>query len=235
MAAGMPTLGEVLAARGQTKEELQTELGTFGIELADETMKRFSVNRPIPKKWGSVLGYAAAAPEDGSPGPDASTIPPGRAGERSPTEPTGAKQAPLPIPVGAIAAERIANTYGLFGGLASMAAGEPRIAQVVDAYSTDIGQAWVRAAEENEFARRVVMLMSAGGATGELVMVHLVLVGGLLYVTGRGPGFGGLYAHRFGPPPPQKPPAGAAADGGAGAGDAPPEPAVGDAPGAVAA
>lgn len=226
-ATGLPTVGEYLEQTGLTRDEMRARLEQSGFAGA-----RLNPAKQIPQKWASTLGLAAAEPDDSSPGPDAANLPPGRAGERSPTQPEGAKVAPLPVAIGQVAAERIASTYGLIGGVASMAAGNVKVAQVVDAYSTPIGEAWVRAAEENEFARRVVQLMSAGGATGELVTMHLVLVGGLLYVTGRAPAFAGLYSRRFGPPPPVTP---TTEPPRAGAGDEAADAAVGDAPSAAAA
>jgi hypothetical protein len=212
----LPTVGEYLEATGQTRETLRERLQLAGIEVSAD---RTRPSRQLSPAWADVLGIAPdpGAPGDGSPGADGTgSPPPGRSGERPPSEPPGAKQAPLPVQVGQLAAERIAQTYSFVGAGASMATGLPQVAAVFDAYSPTIGAAWVKAAEENEFARRVVTLMSAGGATGELVMAHVVLVGGLLYVSGRADTLGGLYGQRFGPPPPRivaEPRAGDAAAG----------------------
>jgi hypothetical protein len=222
------TIGEYLDRTKLTREGLAERLQLAGVAVSDPR-RAFSPSKRIPKSWGAALGIGAASLDaDDDSSSSATTPPPGREGERPPTEPAGAKQAPLPIEVGQLAAERIAQTYAFIGAGVGTASGNVRIGQVFDAYSPEIGKAWVRAAEENEFARRVVTLMSAGGATGDLVMVHVVLVGGLLYVSGRAPALEGLYGRRFGPPPVFVEPGAAAGD--AAAGDP-----VGDAAGATQA
>jgi hypothetical protein len=39
--------------------------------------------------------------------------------------------------------------------------------------------------------------MQSGGPVGELVIAHLILVGGFVYVSGRGPDLDFLYAGKF--------------------------------------
>lgn len=233
-ANGRPTVGEVLEARGLTRDELYAVVTAGGSRMTRANFDKMSRGKTIPKSWAAALGYDAELPLDGDASGSGGTggaDPSGRAGERPPIEPEGARQQPVPAALRGLAVERIASTYGFLGGLGGMLSGNEAVPKVVDAYSSPIAEAWLRAAEENEFAARVVKLMTAGGATGELVTMHLILVGGLLYVTGRAPAFEGLYGARFGPPPvvpaarPERAPSAdeAAAD------------AVGDAAGAAAA
>lgn len=209
-----PSLGEVLSDLGMSKAEFHDLMVSRGVEMAP-SFDKYSITRPIQKRWAEALGIAA--PPKVPSGDEDPLAAAGTRAERPPTEPAGARQAPLPVAIGEIAAERIAGAYDLFGTAASSFTGNPRIGGVVSAYSTEIGKAWVRAAEENQYAAAVVRFISAGGATGELVMVHVVLISGLLYVTGRAPALQGLYGARFGPPPVAATPAGA---NGAAAGDA---------------
>jgi hypothetical protein len=187
----MPTLGEYLEQTGTTREELLVLLTERGVELKPSHSK-MALSRPLPKRWLDALGIADQQTLDDEP-----TV----RDRFGPSEPPGAKQAPLPVAVGQLAAERISSAYAMIGGGVGAAIGEPKVGEVFGAYSDPIGAAWVKAAEENEFAARVVKLASAGGATGELVTMHIVLVGGLLYVTGRAPALSGLYSRRFGAPP----------------------------------
>lgn len=200
-----------------------------------------------PKEWAEALrlnGAAADPPvetqssesrvlfEDEPPFSGDDT---GSSSESPPTPPTGAK-IELPPSARTVAAERIRQAYGIIGYGASVATQNRGISVVTDAYSPAIAEAWLRAAEENEFCRRVVAMMSAGGAAGELVLCHVIWIGGLLYVSGRIPNVGGLYGRfdgfRVVSAPEQ-------------AGEAPPDPydaarqgaagPVGDAPAAAAA
>lgn len=220
------TVRELLEARNISRDELATLLAEHGIATTADALQPA---RPIRKRWAVALGLASPPPASseyvgaqGTPESD----PLGRPDERPPREPAGAKQAPLPVAITQIAKERIAGTYGLVGEGVAMATGNAAVGQVFGAYSDPIADAWLKAAEENEFAARVVKLMSAGGATGELVTMHIVLVGGLLYVTGRAPALEGLYGRRFGPPPIVKP---ARASGNGSSADASADDAVGDA------
>lgn len=228
------TNGELLDALGWTAEDLELFLSTSGLEPNRSQLRRSK--RPL-RRWEDA--FAALPIPDSTPlgaddgaGGEPSPVDGGRRdGERPPTPPPGARIAPLPATITALAEERIAHAYGFIGGGVGMATGNPQIPRVVDEYAPAIGRAWVKAAEENEFARRVVTMMSAGGATGELVMAHVIMVGGILYVSGRAPALAGIYGHKFGPPSvvaPQE--RGGGGDGADGAGDA-----VGDAAGSPTA
>ncbi len=94
--------------------------------------------------------------------------------------------------------DRIAKAYGAIGAGASMLTQNQGYAVVADAYSRDLADAWVAAAQENANVARIVAFMESGGPVGELVIAHLILVGGFVYVSGRGPALDFLYAGKFG-------------------------------------
>lgn len=148
-------------------------------------------NREMPVKWCEKLGVPFDAEAAGaererfvSTTREQETDPP------RPHDPDAVRDAPrasLPaaVPDGSVARERIASLYGGLGFALAARTGNPGYQAVVDDQAPHIADAWLKAAEENEFARRVVAMMSAGGATGELVMAHAVMVMGLAYVSGR--------------------------------------------------
>lgn len=195
------TAREYVDANGLTLQEFSD---IVGVPLAN--VQRMT-KRPMPNTWADKLGPGAKRQADDV--PHAPGEPPPVRPERdepvTPNPPPGARLAPVPVDVGVAAAGRIADAYRFIGGGVATATGEQAIAQVVDGYAPDIGKAWVAAAQENEFARRVVNLMSAGGPMGDLVMAHVILIGGVLYVTGRAPALAAVYRHRFGDPPPPPP------------------------------
>ena len=106
-----------------------------------------------------------------------------------PTMPQGAKiaEASKAIVNHRAAVERIAMFYGTIGSGASIATGNKGIEDVFDAYAMDLAQGWVSAAPESKFAARVVALANSGGPMGDLVFAHIILVFGLIYVSGNGP------------------------------------------------
>ena len=212
--------------QGRTSADVAAELSdALGRPIKASTVTMWGGRPSPPKAWADALGISPdPAPE--SPPREAATaagedLPPEglrREHEQRPKPPQGA---PIAIPVETIAKKRIAETYGLFGAAATQLTGNRGISRVVDDSSPHIADAWIAAAQENDFARRVVNLMSAGGAVGELVSAHIIMVGGLLYVTGRFPDVGLYGRYRQYRPIEQPPPTGEGHDGAAanGAGD----------------
>jgi hypothetical protein len=167
-----------MEAHGLDDETLAAELSTkLGKEIKPGGVKRFSHYNKIPKTWAEALSIPPSNEAQSEEGTDA----PQRPSSAPPTAPPGSK---MLLPAGDVARERIAQTYGLIGGGISAATGNKGYSIVVDDCAPGIAAAWLKAAEENDFARRVVSLMSAGGATGELVLTHIILVSGLMYVSG---------------------------------------------------
>lgn len=169
----------------------------------------------LREDWAAALGLSTlsgqpddlAEPSDGlfGPGLDPDAAGAARASEQPPRPPSAEKvqQAPLPVSLSALAEERIARAYGLIGYGASVGTGVPGIAKVTDDCAPNIARAWVRAADQSEFARRVVEFATSGGATGELVLVHAFWIAGILYVSAAIPNVGGLFdkytRHRLAP------------------------------------
>lgn len=169
--------------------------GISDVELAERLGRdvrgvRGMKSREIPKGWARQLGVvfdedaAAVERERYVQGAKAAS----RAGDEPPTAPDPSKveRAALPAVVDpSVAQERIAALYGGIGFAVSQRTGNAGYAAVTDEQAPAIARAWVKAAEENEFARRVVALMGSGGTLGELAMAHVVWVMGLAYVSGR--------------------------------------------------
>jgi hypothetical protein len=185
--------------------------GIDDLQLAERLGKqvrgvRSMLNREVPRGWCEILDLpfdapAAAIERERFTGPrktrDTDDQPP-RPHDDSAVQ--DAPRAALPaIADSSIAEERIAQLYGGLGFALSSRSGNPGYQLCVDDQAPHIARAWVKAAEENEFARRVVAMMSSGGATGELVMAHAVMVMGLAYVSGRS-SFDplGTYARKYG-------------------------------------
>jgi hypothetical protein len=93
--------------------------------------------------------------------------------------------------------DRIAKFYGAIGAGASMISQNDGYGLVADAYSGDLADAWIAAARQNENVARIVAFLESGGPVGELVIAHFILVGGMVYVSGRGPDLDFLYAGKF--------------------------------------
>ena len=172
---------------GLTDDELAERLGR------DVRGVRGMKNREIPRGWAEQLGVdfdvqAAAAERDrlqasAKPRREHDTEPP-RPHDPDAVRPTPGP--PLPATTDTSAAqERIAAVYSGVGFAVSTRSGNPGYAAVTDDQAPALARAWVKAAEENELARRVVALMGSGGAGGELVMAHVVWIMGLAYVSGR--------------------------------------------------
>jgi hypothetical protein len=88
--------------------------------------------------------------------------------------------------------------YGAIGAGVAIATRNDGYGKVADAYSHDLARAWIAAAKENEQVAKIVSFLESGGPVGELVIAHVVLVGGFIYVSGRGPDLDFLYAGKFG-------------------------------------
>lgn len=150
------------------------------------------LKRELPKPWAAAFGLDASDGGDSDPTSE-SPVETGR----PPRMPEGAPRAPLPAVASSVAKERLTELYGLVGFMGTRISGHEGVKVVSDDYAPHIADAWLKAAEENEFARRVVRLVSAGGAVGELVTVHVIWLLAILYVTGRTDDPTGLLARKY--------------------------------------
>ncbi len=208
------TVGELIDEYGG-RGPLLAELRARGRSLKD-IHSLGGRQKPVPSSWRRALELDDPA---ASPGSAAGAAAPGfddaagglgdvGAGERQtetpPVAPAGAKVQPSALQVRGFARDRIAKTYRFVGtGLAMGADPEGAnsdsgpgggIVAAWDNFAPPIADAWIAAAEEgNVLARRFVELMSAGGTMGEVVTLHVGLIGTTLYVMGQIPEVGPLF------------------------------------------
>lgn len=190
----MTTLAEYMQAEGLTDEEMAERISErLGRPIKPVTVRANRYRGLLPKAWVSALGLEDADPASGGAGAGDAT----RSAERAPRMPRDGVMAPTPALLTAVAKERITATYETVGFAVSKLTEQPGIKVVTDDYAPAIADAWIRAADESEFARRVVRLISSGGAVGELVTVHLIWLLGIAYVTGRVDDPTGLLARKY--------------------------------------
>lgn len=190
---------DYLEQEGMTLEELTGRLGELGVAKRrgaskgePYTVDDVSHYTDMPRSWAKALEV------DGTGGgEDASQR--AQEGLRAPRMPAGAPLAPKPPILADVARDRISALYETAGYAGSIVLEAPGVRVVTDDYAPHIASAWVKAAEENEFAARVVRLMSSGGAVGELVTCHLLWLLGIVYVTGRVDDPTGLLARKYRP------------------------------------
>lgn len=190
-------LSEYRARKGYTYEELATEVSEkLGKPISVQGARLYCARKKIPPAWAAALGLDAEPPAEevsGSSthpenGPDLGRV---RSESEPPKPPDSAHVAPIVAPKSgdfAFVQGRIAQCYNLAGAGVSMVSGNDGYAVVFAEYSPYIAEAWIKAADEGSgIAKKVVELAKAGGATGELVSAHLILIGGILYVGDKAP------------------------------------------------
>lgn len=181
---------------GDVAERMSDLLGRdVKVELVDAYAQRTQLDK-IPQAWVSALGLEPLEADPSGEGTGAGSFS-DRSAERAPRMPPGAPKAKPPAVLATVAKERLSATYETIGYAAGLILEEPGIKVVTDDYAPHIAEAWLKAAEENEFAARVVRLMSSGGAMGELVTVHILWILGIAYVTGRVDDPTGLLARKY--------------------------------------
>lgn len=225
-------LAEYMQREGKSAEDISNTLhALIGKRIGPAHVKMWAGRKDPPKQWVEALGLGSASPggsADAGPEIDGE-----RETESSPRPLADSKLAPVTVP--GFARKRIAATYAFVGSGLGMALGNEGVGQVWDDSSDPIAQAWLQAAESSDFARKFVTMMTAGGPMGEVVMLHVMMLGGTLYCLGQFPEVG-LYGQYRKYRPKPRPPAGVAGqphDNGAAA-----QPAgsfVGDAEGEAAA
>lgn len=199
-------LGQWMDREGLTDDEVADRLTVhLGREVKPLTVRLRTGKAATPPEWAQVLGVDTSddpKPDDvydavtASPTEEA---PSHREGIEPPRKPPGANHRPAPggqTDYGMVR-ERIAKAYAAMGAGASMITQNQGYGAVADAYSNDLAAAWVAAAKENENVAKIVAFMDSGGPVGELVIAHLILVGGWVYVSGRGPALDFLYHGKF--------------------------------------
>lgn len=183
-----------MARKFLAPEEVAADLSDkLGKKITTQSVVLWSKKPKTPKAWAAALDLDA----DPNPDPPLDSEPGnltfGARTEDEPPKPPSGSTAPItdPAPKGgefAFVQTRIAQCYNMAGAGVSMASGNEGYSVVFSMYSPDIAEAWIKAAQDgNPVAKRIVAIASAGGATGELVTAHLVLLGGILYVGDKAP------------------------------------------------
>lgn len=190
--------------KGLTNEAIAEQLSALlGRPMSAAGVALHANRKVTPKAWAQALGL----PEDErdeepqesfvdappvSPGPFAEAEPP--------SPPASARFAPTPPSptVSGTVEGRIQDFYGMIGagvGLVTQNEGYPAL---FDDYSPKLAQAWIAAGRENQNVAKILRFLESGGPVGELIICHALLVGGLIYVSGRAPALGTLYERKFG-------------------------------------
>lgn len=181
---------------GLSQEDLAERLSErLGREVKPSRVARLEKEKPkmLPKSYRDALGLD----ETNRPPDEALFAPDPPPGAHIPMRDPAATELPS-LELQAGIAGRIQQAYGAIGAGVALISGNDGVSVVFDSYSPEISRAWVQAAEQNEHCRRIVEFMQSGGAVGELVVCHLLLLVGLLYVTGRGPDLGVLVGAKRG-------------------------------------
>jgi hypothetical protein len=210
----MGALRDYRELHGLSREQLADELTeALGRPVKPSTIANYESRSPnrLPKSWQRVLTLAGPSPSVGIDEPAAWAGDPvssqSQTGVREgePPRPPDGVRPPTAASVSAgpsgefsMVRDRIAKAYSAIGAGASMLTQNNGYSAVADAYSNDLARAWVAAAQENQNVKRIVEFMESGGPVGELVVAHLILVGGFVYVSGRGPALDFLYQGKFG-------------------------------------
>lgn len=150
-------------------------------------------DRNLPKSWLDALElerpeFIQESPDGGS----GDAVEPGGAAPGT----GGSSPSSLPVPVelpfdGLEARKRIELVYVGVGEGVSRAMRDPRVAIVFRQHAPALAEKWIAAAKQNARIATVVTYVTAGGATGDLIIAHVMLVMSLLVITGKVP-IGGI-------------------------------------------
>ncbi len=209
-------LGKFIDAKGWSYDETaETISALIGKPVKPNTVKLWSgMKRNPPQTWVAALGIDLDSPTGGAAPaeeiPFDFTQPPPTVGEppsfEPPTDPAGPRTIPMreqgPAPLGSEYGDvrnRIAQAYGAIGAGMTMVTHNDGYAVTFDTYKDNLAAAWVAAAKDNKNVARIVEFMESGGAVGELVVAHIILTFGLVYVSGRAPALGSIYGKKLEP------------------------------------
>lgn len=185
----------------------------LGRRITPGGIQRYENYSYVPKPWAAALGIDPGV-QQAKPGPAREyELPdlgegqsPDSVGGRQddpPMMPPGGRQvAPTPQPAGpggdfSLVRDRISKAYNAIGAGVSMATRNDGYAKVTETYSPDLAKAWTDAAKENANVAKIVAFMESGGPVGELVVCHVILVLGFVYVSGRAPALATIYGGKF--------------------------------------
>jgi len=196
---------------GLSREEVAAQLSErLGRPIKPGGVRRYENYDKLPKSWVEALGLtsdvdpAAGDTFDFGPGDDGPLGPLGRPEDEPPAPPPGARiagpPARPPAPGGTpftTGADRLAKAYEAIGAGVSMATRNNGYSAVASHYAPDLAKSWQKAAESDPNVAKIVRFMESGGPVGELVIAHVILVLGFVYVSGRGPQLDFIFGSDF--------------------------------------
>jgi hypothetical protein len=199
-------VGRHMQENDRSEEELAVDLSALlGRKITPAGVRVMSRRKNAPKSWVDALGLApeeegAASFLTDEPQQGDFDSPLTREDDNPPTAPSGDKiiRPARPGVPNLSAKKRIEMAYGAIGSGATLLTGNRGYEGVAESYAPEIAQAWISAAEQNERVAKIVRFMESGGAVGELVVCHVLLVLGLVYVSGKGPQLDFIYGSKFG-------------------------------------
>ena len=204
----MNALHSYMEERGRTADEVAVDLtALLGKQISPAGVRLWSKKAKPPKAWVDALGLEEPQPyleeevffEDS--GAVIEDDPRGTRDTATPPSPPDGAKVVRPTPGRAplvTAKQRISMAYGAVGTGMSLITQNDGYEKVAESYAPELANAWIAAAETNERVAKIVRFMESGGPVGELVVSHVILVLGLVYVSGRGPQLDFLYGSRFG-------------------------------------
>jgi hypothetical protein len=186
-------LGRYLESTNRTTDEVAVDLSALlGKPITAQSVLLWSRRRKPPKAWAAALSLPdeVADPQEERYLDD--DVPAGTErllrDDDAPPAPLDPSRVVRPVLPDSLAAKkRISFAYSAIGGGVSEITGNQGVGAVMDSYSPALADAWLKAAAENENVAKIVRFLDSGGPVGELVFMHLLLVGAILYVSGRGP------------------------------------------------
>lgn len=194
----MPELSDFMLERGLSDEDLASLL-TEKLDRHDRPITAHGVramrarqDKFLAKSWREALDlpeYIAAA--EPAADPDEQTIQQAPAPGVSPPPPSGLP-APVALPFDGLAAkERIEMAYVGIGIGAARAMRNPSVELVFRQHAPGLAEKWIAAARQNARVAQLVTYVTAGGATGDLILSHVMLAVSLLVISGKVP-IGGI-------------------------------------------
>ncbi len=207
----MNRLSEYRDTRGLTNEQVADELSALlGKKIGAPGVNLWANRDRPPKAWAAALGLDDEAPvtatadasffavDEDDQGPPAGQSSSTRSEDGPPKAPAGARHAAT-SPGGdySLVRDRIAKAYAAIGAGATMVTHNEGYGAVADLYKDDLANAWIAAARENQNVAKIVAFMESGGPVGELVVAHVILVLGFVYVSGRAPALQAIYGREL--------------------------------------
>lgn len=194
------TLQQYQERTSQSPQQVADQLSALlGKRYTIPNVARHWRDGKVPPAWVEALNLPEVFPAEWEVDHDDESL--SRESEHDPRPLRDSPVAKPALPTRQFAEKRITALYAFVGAGIGEAVHNPGVTKVWDDGAPGIAKAWLDAAETSDFARRFVNLMSSGGPMGEVVMLHVTMFAGTLYVLGQFPDVGlfGQY-RRYRPP-----------------------------------